>query len=100
MAGEIILRRDGHLAITNIPHLIGGGHSPDGFEWGYGGSGPAELALNILYVITEDKELARRFYQQFKWDFIAKIPYKGGVIKRDEVINWLRQQGCEIKEAV
>jgi Family of unknown function (DUF6166) len=20
-------------------------HSPDGYEWGYGGSGPAELAL-------------------------------------------------------
>lgn len=23
-------------------------HSPDGFEWGYGGSGPAQLALGIL----------------------------------------------------
>src|SRR5687767_7716662 len=22
-------------------------HSPTGFEWGYGGSGPADLALNI-----------------------------------------------------
>ncbi|MCK4554525.1 hypothetical protein KAU19_06245, partial [Candidatus Parcubacteria bacterium] len=23
-------------------------HSPDGFAWGYGGSGPAQLALAIL----------------------------------------------------
>lgn len=23
-------------------------HSPTGFEWGYGGSGPAQLALAIL----------------------------------------------------
>jgi hypothetical protein len=23
-------------------------HSPDGFEWGYNGSGPADLALSIL----------------------------------------------------
>lgn len=23
-------------------------HSPDGFSWGYGGSGPAELALNLI----------------------------------------------------
>ncbi len=23
-------------------------HSPSGFEWGYGGSGPAQLALAIL----------------------------------------------------
>ncbi|MBT9252140.1 MAG: hypothetical protein KM296_00220 [Brockia lithotrophica] len=24
-------------------------HSPTGFEWGYGGSGPADLALSILH---------------------------------------------------
>ena len=23
-------------------------HSPDGFNWGYGGSGPAQLALAIM----------------------------------------------------
>ena len=23
-------------------------HSPDGFNWGYGGSGPAQLALALL----------------------------------------------------
>jgi len=32
-------------------------HSPTGFEWGYGGSGPADLALNILYYVTRDKDL-------------------------------------------
>lgn len=26
-------------------------HSPDGFEWGYGGSGPADLARSILVEI-------------------------------------------------
>src|SRR5262245_32530261 len=29
--------------ITNVPHLVVH-HSPDGFEFGYGGSGPADLA--------------------------------------------------------
>ena len=32
---------------TNVPHLVVH-HSPTGYEWGYGGSGPADLALNIL----------------------------------------------------
>lgn len=40
----LVLQRDGddHHAITrtNVPHLVAH-HSPSGFEWGYGGSGPA-----------------------------------------------------------
>lgn len=39
-------------------------HSPDGFAWGYGGSGPAQLALAILADhltrVPADRQLARR----------------------------------------
>ena len=35
-------------------------HSPTGFEWGYGGSGPADLALNILLAATADRDFAAR----------------------------------------
>lgn len=42
-------------------------HSPDGFEWGYGGSGPAQLALALLADVTGDGELAARQHQDFKW---------------------------------
>jgi hypothetical protein len=48
-------------------------HSPDGFSWGFGGSGPAQLALAILLEVT-DEETATANYQQFKWDVIAKLP--------------------------
>jgi hypothetical protein len=49
-------------------------HSPDGFNWGYGGSGPAQLALAILldYYGKDAPEL--RHYQSFKFDAIAVIP--------------------------
>jgi len=47
-------------------------HSPDGFNWGYGGSGPSQLALAILLVLV-DKEQAVKFYQDFKWKFIATL---------------------------
>ena len=33
-------------------------HSPDGFEWGYGGSGPSQLALAILADCLGDDERA------------------------------------------
>ncbi|GAI22752.1 unnamed protein product, partial [marine sediment metagenome] len=33
-------------------------HSPDGFNWGYAGSGPAQLALAILLDVTEDQDFS------------------------------------------
>ena len=47
-------RREGYAAIVTVdgrrlnPRLDLWNHSPTGFEWGYGGSGPAQLALAIL----------------------------------------------------
>jgi len=93
--GDIVLRRVDGYATANVPHAIKY-HSPTGFEWGYGGSGPADLALNILYAVTGDREFAMECHQDFKWDFIAGVPAGGGGIKRDEIIEWLRRNGCEV----
>lgn len=48
-------------------------HSPTGFSWGYGGSGPAQLALAILMSYFP-REIALRHYQDFKWRTIARLP--------------------------
>lgn len=45
-------------------------HSPDGFEFGYGGSGPSQLALALLMDATRT-EFALEHYQDFKRDYIA-----------------------------
>jgi hypothetical protein len=45
-------------------------HSPDGFNWGYGGSGPAQLALAIMLKLTGKPD----GYQDFKFRFIAGLP--------------------------
>ena len=47
-------------------------HSPTGVEWGYSGSGPAQLALAILLTLT-DRETAEARYHAFKEQFIAPI---------------------------
>lgn len=67
-------------------------HSPDGFEFGYQGSGPAQLALAILYDFTEDKDLALEHYQDFKVAFIAGMPHGGRTIHGDDISLWLRAQ--------
>ncbi len=45
-------------------------HSPDGFNWGYGGSGPSQLALAIMLQYLPNSD-ALRLYMQFKWDVVA-----------------------------
>jgi hypothetical protein len=48
-------------------------HSPDGFEWGYSGSGPAQLALAILADHFGHDQLALANYQAFKFAVRAGI---------------------------
>ena len=48
-------------------------HSPNGFNWGYGGSGPAQLALGLLLEVTRDETVALRDYQDFKWEVVAYL---------------------------
>lgn len=48
-------------------------HSPTGFNWGYGGSGPAQLALAILCDLLGDETEAQDCYQRFKFEVIGKI---------------------------
>ena len=63
-------------------------HSPTGPAWGYGGSGPAQLALAILLAVT-DVETAQRFYQHFKWSVLAPIEADRWLLDGDDVRRWL-----------
>ena len=64
-------------------------HSPTGFEFGYAGSGPADLALNTLFEATGDREFADRHHQDFKREFVEPLPYEGGTIRGAEVCAWI-----------
>jgi len=85
---DIVCSRDEDGIHTNVPRRITY-HSPDGFEWGYGGSGPADFALNILSIFA-GQEFAERHHQEFKFEFIAPMPYEGGTIKRDDILSWIK----------
>jgi len=70
------------------PRLDLDNHSPTGFEWGYGGSGPAQLALAILADALRDDITAVRLHQKFKWRVISKIARdKPWQITQAEVID-------------
>ncbi|PWU19899.1 MAG: hypothetical protein C5B50_05565 [Verrucomicrobia bacterium] len=73
-------------------------HSPAGFEWGYGGSGPAQLALALLMDASGDQNLAMRHYQQFKFSFVAGWEDSWRITQR-EILSFLAARenlaGCE-----
>ena len=47
-------------------------HSPDGFQWGYCGSGPAQLALALLYDVSGDADWAVSMHQSVKSTLVAR----------------------------
>lgn len=72
----------GHVTVTDDsgqrrmlrPRLDLANHSPDGFAWGYGGSGPGQLALAILADALGDDDRARALYQRYKFAAVARWP--------------------------
>lgn len=74
-------------------------HSPTGFEMGYGGSGPADLAYSILvhwflsykFSLEEAQEEAWAQHQAFKWAFVAK-EREHLSIPDDVIGNWWIQK--------
>ena len=60
-------------------------HSPAEFEWGYGGGGPAQLALAILADHLDDDQEALNLYQRFKWAVIAELPRHYWVLNSSQI---------------
>ena len=67
-------------------------HSPDGFEWGYGGSGPSQLSLAIMLEATDDDRKALNLYQGFKFDVVSGLPYAERTIPIEKIEAWITSQ--------
>jgi hypothetical protein len=87
-------------------------HSPTGFEWGYGGSGPADFALNVLNLFVppgadgfapvkcydgECSSTAQALHQDFKAAFIAALPLEGGMIRGADIRAWIEANRGRVK---
>lgn len=84
-------KREGYAALVTVngsplnPRLDLYNHSPSGFEWGYCGSGPAQLALGLLTDHLEDDAQALNLYQRFKWAVVAELPKKRWMLTSREI---------------
>lgn len=70
--------------VTHIVH-----HSPTGIEWGYGGSGPADLALSLLCDLGLPKRVALRLHQCFKADVVAHLDRACWTLSGQAIAQWI-----------
>lgn len=105
---EIPNYRNRRTEVTPTASLAVRNHSPTGFECGYAGSGPAQLALALLLDFFGGetmpdmidapmwiRDVVHDNYQMFKDDVIAKIKLRNGdsvQIDEDEIRAWLHGQ--------
>jgi hypothetical protein len=95
----ICSRKRGEISILS-PYTEVWNHSPTGFEWGYAGSGPAQLALAILCDVcaTDSRcargweETPRRLHQRFKRQFVVHFEKVGFELLRGDVRRWITEQ--------
>jgi len=66
---RVLVVRDGKPDVLH--HVVR--HSPTGFEWGYLGSGPADLAYSILADYAGE-DVAERLAVRFKEEVVARLP--------------------------
>lgn len=99
---------------TNVKWVVIS-HSPDGFEIGYAGSGPADLALNVMaelfpvLAVPDDVQLrtkcydgqvsntAWRLHQAFKFKFLVNVDRNEGQIEWSAIDEWLRIDSIQEK---
>ena len=74
------------LPIGDLKHRIY--HSPSGFNWGYAGSGPADLARSILWDHL-GKEPPHVLYMAFKEQFVAGWKDEWEINSR-EIQSWIK----------
>lgn len=60
-------------------------HSPDGYSWGYSGSGPSQLSLALLADALGDDARAQAAYMDFKFQVVGRIAGDSFELTEDDI---------------
>ena len=66
-------------------------HSLSGYEFGFAGSGPAQLSLALLADALSNDETAKRFYMDFKNKVIARLKGDHFELSQEDIIQTVAQ---------
>jgi hypothetical protein len=73
----VVLNLTDHERLTPDRSLNLVRHSPARFDWGYVGSGPAQLACALLLDYTDDETVAQQHYIQFRNEVVSQLVCDG-----------------------
>ena len=102
ITGTVSLKEDQRLYVDGVEILPDESqkirnHSPDGFAWGYSGSGPAQSALAICLHIFRNKYVAEALYQDFKSAYVTHWQHQAPFRKEIDVANFLVEHEERLK---
>ena len=98
-------RREGYAVDVTVngrplkPRLDLWNHSPSGFEWGYAGSGPAQLALALLADHFGNDDQALALYQSFKLGVVAQLPKPGWTLTSAQIEQALQSHAAMLLQS-
>ncbi len=76
----------GEVELPTMYELFGA--SKEGFDWGYNGSAPKQLAFSMLYQLT-DLEFAKEYAEQFSLDVIKSLTSRDWILSAADVFAWI-----------
>lgn len=86
MGASVVWVRYGETRIHSLPPRLDlVRHSPDGFEWGYAGSGPAQLAFALCLHVLDDVERALAVYQRVKDRLVVPLAKPDWVMSSGDI---------------
>lgn len=93
----IVVIKSDHIAAPLDSHNDLVNHSLDGFEWGYSGSGPSQLAFAIMFEYGKSKftkeidayKFAIAHYIKFRDDYIASVQESSFEVSFDQIERWV-----------
>jgi hypothetical protein len=74
-----------------LPHLVR--HSPDGFAYGYGGSGPSDLARSIVGDLLNERDPKPSIYRPVVANIISQLKGTGPFFVAEESVREAIEDG-------
>lgn len=96
----IVTNNQNDIEWTDVPHLIT--NRPDGnillapkFKFGYAGSGPNELAANILWLSEVEEHECTKLSSKFRDEVMHKKVSLDGKLYCSDIEKWLAENKAE-----
>lgn len=90
--GRTIVTVEKDLKVNILPGATQ--QSSTGYDWGYNGSAPADLARSIL-TDAVGTELAGEHYQEFV-DIIAGFQKDEWSLSKRQILDWFNKKGVDV----